>query len=669
MMTTQRLFPGIAAALLATFLASPAVVWGSGAAAPEDREGEDPQDKDDNGEAAYLQWLQDCFGQFDESKSLLWDWTTIDLLARQPGVEVVPMFLSEMMRKPPKGLENRRYLLSSAIAARAMSRHMKSSLLDSEAEALLAFVRDDLRHPAWSWAAYSAALSLAERRTEARQLDKIVVDSSRPPVVRAALLLGFADAGRTRALLCVDELLAEAATLEDPIDRDRLREAVAWASAALCKPILGDDESSGRRKRVALECMAAVRDLLDEESLGARARVQVMRALQHAWSTKVAYDHSESWKLVETDRERQIQGGTSRTSVQFFGIPSFGGNRVLFLLDGSDSMLTPLTPGEKEALWTLLEQDAKTDLAKGSDPEEDKPRRGSRGRTRVGGSKSKSGRLTTISRRAWENVETRFDAARAHLKHTLALMDPTVEFAVILFGDHAKMLRTTPTFMTATVKSRTRVVIELDAIVPGRKDAAHPYGTLRGETNIYEALAMGFSMKSRLKSRSSRSSRSSRPRTRVVTASHPELVDACADTVYLLSDGMPTRDGFSGRTPIIEQLGQWIGPTPETEGEREVVINPETGATRKEKYKIPARPRSYIPGKKSTRLDETGPYILPDPLTDEVRRRNLFVKATLHVVAIGESAAWLGDALAKAGGGRCLRIAASGEIGSPKSAK
>jgi hypothetical protein len=124
---------------------------------------------------------------------------------------------------------------------------------------------------------------------------------------------------------------------------------------------------------------------------------------------------------------------------------------------------------------------------------------------------------------------------------------------------------------------------------------------------------------------------------------------------------MPTRDGFRGRTPVIETQGQWTPEIPATEGEREVLINPETGATRKVKYKTPARPRTYSPGFKTSSLDTTGPYIFQEPLTEEVRRRNLFVKAKVHVVAIGEAGTWLGSSLARAGGGRCLRISSSGQ--------
>ena len=139
------------------------------------------------------------------------------------------------------------------------------------------------------------------------------------------------------------------------------------------------------------------------------------------------------------------------------------------------------------------------------------------------------------------------------------------------------------------------------------------------------------------------------------------VADGCADTIYLLSDGIPTRDGFRGMTPVVETAGQWTAGNPEMEGEREVVINPETGATRKEKYRIPAKPRTYTPGTRAASMDATGPYVFQDPLVDEFRRRNLFARATLHVVAIGEAGNWLCAELARVGGGRCIRVTPGGE--------
>jgi hypothetical protein len=100
---------------------------------------------------------------------------------------------------------------------------------------------------------------------------------------------------------------------------------------------------------------------------------------------------------------------------------------------------------------------------------------------------------------------------------------------------------------------------------------------------------------------------------------------------------------------------------PAQEGEREVVINPETGATRKEKYRIPAGPKTYVPKTKVSVMDQTGPYIFQEPLAEELRRRNLFVRATVHVVAIGEAGTWLCTELARVGGGQCLRISPSGQ--------
>lgn len=648
---------------------------------------------------AYVESVKTRFERLEESRSLLWDWMVIGELVRLPEVDAIPRLLRALKTRPPKGLEARTHLLSSALGARAGDQLHATTLSGPEAEALLGFLRDDLRSARWCWTAYNAARAIATRPVEGRAVEELVVDTDRSPVLRGAMFLALADAGRTSALARVKPLLEEAGGLRDRKGRGRLREAVAWSAALLCAPILRKDVAAARKtfdpdedfdpsvldrwgiasgdrrrrrrpppraaessreapspeREAALRALAPVRDLLDEDSLAERTRLQVMRALQHAWGTEVAYEHAESWRQVEASKERAAAGEAARTTVRFFGIPTFGGRRVVFLLDGSDSMLTPLTPAEKDAFWTLIEESPAAELARREETRSSRSgrtRRTSRGRTRVGRAAGRG--IPTIGSEAWREVETRFDAARAHLKHTLASMSPDVEFAVVLFGDEAKALRTTPMFMEATDSNRLRVIRELDSISAGPRDAAHPHGTLRGGTNIYEAFALGLSLDARRRSSSGRTRVGSRP-------VDPEAVDGLADTVYLLSDGLPTQDGFRGRTPVIEREGQWIGDAPAIEGEREEVINPETGATRKVRYRIPARKRQYSPGSRSAVLDETGPYIYPEALADEVRRRNLFVRATVHVVAIGEAGGYLGADLARAGGGRCLRISAKGE--------
>ena len=444
------------------------------------------------------------FGRLVESRSLLWDWMAIEEFALLPEVEVIPTMLAELRKAPPEGLENRSFLLAAAIASRAASEREGTRLLEGEAAVLLEFLRKDLRRPprswppgswpAWPWAAYNAAFALANFAGEGAELEELLLDDSMPATLRAAIVLGLAEAGRTSVLEKVGPLLDAADALRNRQDQARLREAAAWAAARLCAPALRgelsgrgkasgaggieeDDETvaeawgipagarrdADRPKRPGpgstpaarpearkgldaperkTECMAMIRDLLDEKALAARTRLQVARALQHAWGTEVAYLAAESWRQMAADRERKAEGKASRTSVRFFGIPSSGGNRVVFLLDGSDSMLNLLNEAEKDALWALLQEGADPELAGGAVAEApertEKPRH--RGKTGVGSGR-RSG-LSAIDRNAWEAVKTRFDAARVHLKHTLILMSPEVEFAVVLFGSEAERITT-----------------------------------------------------------------------------------------------------------------------------------------------------------------------------------------------------------------------------------
>ncbi|MGQ9591052.1 MAG: hypothetical protein ACUVYA_12240, partial [Planctomycetota bacterium] len=411
-------------------------------------------------------------------------------------------------------------------------------------------------------------------------------------------------------------------------------------------PLL-DNGRGGRRAGEdpkAIRALAVVAEILRDKALSPRTRAQVARALQRAWGTEAAYEAEESWKQVAADRERKAAGSEERTAVRFFGISSGDGaagrgERILFILDGSDSMLTPLAPEEKEALGDLLRKSAGPEPAQAAKREGSSKKSAPRGKTGVGPARGSG--LQGIDARAWEAVATRFDAARAHLKQTLASMPASAEFAVVLFGDKAEPLRATPAFVPATEANRLRAVEELDAIVPGPRDQGHPHGRLRGETNVYEAFAAGFGLGAGV-------------------SGDPLAVDGCADAIYFLSDGVPTRDGFPGRTPVLESAGQWFEGTEGEEGEREVVINPETGATRKERYKIPAQPRTYVGPTRSAALLPTGPYVYADALVGEIRRRNLFARSTVHVVGIGEAAGFLCAEIARAGGGRCLLVDRAG---------
>ena len=99
------------------------------------------------------------------------------------------------------------------------------------------------------------------------------------------------------------------------------------------------------------------------------------------------------------------------------------------------------------------------------------------------------------------------------------------------------------------------------------------------------------------------------------------------DTIFLLSDGAPSWDDFDevdARDPE-DQAG-----------------DPETH----QKYQ------------NVDRLRFQGPYAHPpySHLVDDIERMNLFRKAEIHCVGIGEANQDLLDAIAKIGGGKSIRI-------------
>src|SRR5690606_32791586 len=92
------------------------------------------------------------------------------------------------------------------------------------------------------------------------------------------------------------------------------------------------------------------------------------------------------------------------------------GERIIFIIDASDSMLNPLGDEDLETL-------------KG-------PVTGERGRRNKGEYEID-----------WRKVKNRFDVAREHVKWTLSRLDKNKQVAVLLFGSSVEPLAFTRTFV------------------------------------------------------------------------------------------------------------------------------------------------------------------------------------------------------------------------------
>ena len=244
----------------------------------------------------------------------------------------------------------------------------------------------------------------------------------------------------------------------------------------------------------------------------------------------------------------------------FFGIQG-SGNRIVFVIDMSDSMLTPLTEKEFDDLQKPYGKAAKS----------------------MG---------EAIKKLPWVRIDTRFDAAREFLKLALRGLTPQQSFCVIGFGSEAKFLAATPGLRKATEKHIEKACVELDTIVAEPPTRGRPHGMLWGYTNLHGGLHRAFKV------------RSKSPVKTLEYVDASTFTDGC-DTIFLLSDGKPTWDDWP----------EW-----DLRLDKHKSGDPESGAETKDHEK-----GHYY-----------GPYALASWLRDDLRRLNLFRKAEIHCVGIGE---------------------------------
>ena len=212
----------------------------------------------------------------------------------------------------------------------------------------------------------------------------------------------------------------------------------------------------------------------------------------------------------------------------------------------------------------------------------------------------------------WERIRTRFDAAREFLKLSIGTLSPKQRFSVILFGSEATPLAATNGMVAATKSTVTRVFRELDSISAGPVKADRPHGTLRGNTNMHGGFRCAFRLKKR------------------GLTSKPEYIDKTAylegcDTIFLLSDGEPSWDDW----PALDKR------------------DPEDNA---------GDPESQTKQEGTPQLLFQGPFSTPDHLLPDIERLNLFRKAKIHCVGLGEANMHILRGLAMAGLGKAIWI-------------
>ena len=391
--------------------------------------------------------------------------------------------------------------------------------------------------------------------------------------LRAAALEAIAARQDAGLLELVNELL-----LNLPLDKRR------WVLAESCMAVLTRQPVTDKAFKPPAEQLARV---LDMDTAPEHTKLVIARAFRRIFNAEHAYLAAAPWlKKLEGDNGRV----PSRTLAQptFLGLQAEG-NRICYVIDLSDSMLTPLTENEKRDLRNPVTGHRKQDGGDEPEPQPD----------------------PDVAALPWDSITTRFDAAREFLKLSLRKLTTEQHFAVVAFGTQAALLDACPGMQQVNEKRIAKAIEELDAIKPGLSNGKP---TLRGMTNLHGGLQRAFQCKSK------------------GLIKDYEYVDWLgfeqgADTIFVLSDGKQSWSDWD----CIDKAD-----------DSDVSGNPESGGDLGEKGEHPE-------------LHFYGPYVDQRHMLEDLERMNLFRKAEIHAIGIGEAEEVTLRAIAQIGHGQ-LRL-------------
>lgn len=426
------------------------------------------------------------------------------------------------------------------------------------------------------------------------------IHGSRHVALRMAALQRLSKAGDENTLPVLAKLLTDVPT--KPFDRALVLEAAA-------------DVLLQKRRAMTTQPWKDVAALLiphlDDRATLERTKLTLARRFARVWRGTPLDLEAEPW-LARLERRKPKQPPPTEGERYappkrpfFLGIEGTG-KRVAYVIDMSDSMMTPLTGKEVDDLRTTSPRPPprkKPVVTGGKPPPKKDP--------------SKQGEAqppNDVDMLPWANIRTRFDAAREFLKLSLKSLGPEQSFCVIWFGSKAGLLAATPDLRHATPTNIDKTIRELNAIQAGPPAKGRPHGTLRGYTNLHGGLHRAFKVRDK------------------GLVKKDEYVDpstflAGCDTAFVFSDGEPTWDDW---------------PTRDTLEADNKPGDPETGATSTD-----AKTATFY-----------GPYAIASWLLDDVRRLNLFRHVEIHCVGLGEYDPRLLQAIARAGNGRFRRVPA-----------
>lgn len=305
----------------------------------------------------------------------------------------------------------------------------------------------------------------------------------------------------------------------------------------------------------------AIAEYVETQAPEARTKLEIARALGRAFETDEISTDPRVWRSllerVDAHPDHRHDGHTAGATASFFDLDATG-DRIVYLLDASGSMDEPLPAATLDALRSLGRSDRSS--------------------------------VTPSVPIDWSRVKTARQAVTEVTKASLRTLPPSLSFCVVLFGSDARTLASTPGLVPATGTNVTAACRDLDAA----RRASH-----RGTTNLHGGLrkAFGVSMTGAGDGRS-------------VFGTDPlTLLSAGATTMFVLTDGVPSRDDWDD-TANLATGKPW--------------------------------------------------YADVEAIVEDVTRMNLLRGCELHAVALGTESRRVLEPLARVGGGHVRVVAGAG---------
>ena len=374
---------------------------------------------------------------------------------------------------------------------------------------------------------------------------------------------------------------------ERGLDRALLVEACARALVRQVNEIGTDDY-----RAAALKLMRQ----FDLKETPDRTRWILARCFARIFDSKTVYlDSSKPWRAMlaakDASKVKIDPKYAQPKRPTFVGIEATG-KRIVYVIDMSDSMLTPVDTMKFRGPVSGSRSKKSKDKEKADKDESPMP-----------GARELN----------WKKIKNRFDVAREYLKLSLRNLQPDMHYSVIWFGSEADFFKSTRGLVKASPGAIKNTISELSAIRAGPKGNDRPYGTLRGNTNIHGGLRRAFMLKGKALSK----------RRAYVD---PQTFSGGCDTIFLLSDGAPSWD-------------DWAATDSRDDGDQ--VGDPELGGRGNQE---------------ATSLSFPGPYANTRHLLEDVQRMNLFRQVEIHCVGIGEANRGLLAQISNTGLGRVRMI-------------